>query len=569
MSERPAFTIARIGITSFRSISDLDLILDPRMTVITGQNGVGKTAAIDAIGCILGRSLEPTDIREGCERATLVAKLNGSAGSEATIRVVCDRDGSEAREQLALVHRKVGRPVESLKIGELRKLIDELGIPSPGGARRQPLLDAVQEWLGTEEDAEFEEVWGPMSADVRTMLPGLETYSSTSAPNHEALISTLVRRTVQEGLLAPDQAKSLTAIETALRPGIEAAVADIRRRILKFCPDFEDISVHPDIDFSQPRIGVMMSAAVNGANVELSKCGEGANRRITLAIHEARLEQLRAARTGAIICYDEPDSNLDYGSQRELFDILQDQALAQGTQVVVATHSLNFIDRVDLSSVRHLVARDAGTGILELLQSEDAELLDALASSLGPRNSILLGERVFLVVEGETEEAAMPLWIRSVCERSAPALGIVVFNTQGSGALRKLADQLVRWGRTVVALLDEDQRTLSQEWLSRSGFEEDRTVFFVGTKELEDAFADQTWANILNQDFQPIEGRWTCDDVAELRASEKFSEALADQARRRCQRNVKKPDLGLALGNRIGPAVLPEAIKAAIAACLP
>lgn len=52
--------------------------------------------------------------------------------------------------------------------------------------------------------------------------------------------------------------------------------------------------------------------------------------------------------------YDEPDTHLDYSHQRRIMALIQLQSSRPNARVIVATHSLNLIDGVDISSVVHL-----------------------------------------------------------------------------------------------------------------------------------------------------------------------------------------------------------------------
>jgi putative ATP-dependent endonuclease of the OLD family len=57
---------------------------------------------------------------------------------------------------------------------------------------------------------------------------------------------------------------------------------------------------------------------------------------------------------GVVIAYDEPDTHLDYRHQRDLVELIRAQASTPGVRIVVATHSLNLIDKVDIGDVVHL-----------------------------------------------------------------------------------------------------------------------------------------------------------------------------------------------------------------------
>ena len=70
------------------------------------------------------------------------------------------------------------------------------------------------------------------------------------------------------------------------------------------------------------------------------------------------------------------------------------------------------VDGVDISDVVHLKLVEERT-VLERLQDNEHNIIDGylgtLSASLGLRNSVLLHERCFLAVEGETEQQAFPV----------------------------------------------------------------------------------------------------------------------------------------------------------------
>lgn len=256
----------------------------------------------------------------------------------------------------------------------------------------------------------------------------------------------------------------------------------------------------------------------SGQDVDLEAEGEGRKRRLALAIHGANLELLEAesATSPAILAYDEPDTHLDYASQRELFGILERQARLDHVQVVVATHSLNFIDRVPLDAIVHLQLDGNLRTQVEFLEAnryrEQIRFLESVGRGLGLRNSVLLDERCFLIVEGETEEAAIPDLFRLVTAESLIGAGIVLINTRGFAPIRQVMAFLHKeWGRELVVLADNDKRSEILAWAERAGLEEGRHVFFIGTKEFEDAFGDDTWLSVLSRHFPPRDGGngWT------------------------------------------------------------
>ena len=165
-------------------------------------------------------------------------------------------------------------------------------------------------------------------------------------------------------------------------------------------------------------------------------------------------------------------------------------------QVVVATHSVNLIDTVTLQSLRHFRLEGPRTRVdipSDYGDGDESAFVDDLASGLGMRNSVLLSEKCFLVVEGPTEERALLILFKEVTGETLAGAGITLVNTDGAGSVRRLVEVLIsKLKRSVVVLVDEDARhspgRINEEWLSEMQLTEGTNGFFTGTKEFEDAF---------------------------------------------------------------------------------
>jgi predicted ATP-dependent endonuclease of OLD family len=250
-----------------------------------------------------------------------------------------------------------------------------------------------------------------------------------------------------------------------------------------------------------------------------------------------------------IVVYDEPDTHLDYTHQRKIMQLIREQSAVPNVSVLVATHSMNLIDGVDISDVVHLkldnhrtVVERLGAG---LLGDDIDEHLGKIAAAVGLRNSVLLHERCFLAVEGETEQRAFPLLFR-LCEgMSLQAAGIALwacFNNEGA---LHLARYLAKKGRTIILVVDADSRSVSKGIFKTAkltqffGTDASRYVKFLGEpnpsgseeeqfNELEEIFTNAVWVRVANKIWAKTEGTWDAADFAGLRGQGKFSEAVKE-----------------------------------------
>src|SRR5205085_8065245 len=85
ISARPralaAPAVRRLILADFRSYPALDLPLDAHMVVLTGENGAGKTNALEALSLLSpGRGLRRADLAE-------CARIGGSGGFAVSIEI--------------------------------------------------------------------------------------------------------------------------------------------------------------------------------------------------------------------------------------------------------------------------------------------------------------------------------------------------------------------------------------------------------------------------------------------------------------------------------------------------
>lgn len=577
-----AWSLETVSVRGFRSLSDCGpVVFSNSLTVLTGQNDGGKTSLLDAVAFLLGEfTCDDRDHRNPDDPIEVTGTFLVSGRSErVTVRAVRAVGTAVSRAMLDKVHAGMGAHPIHLPINQLRAAMTKLGIPGPGGAEKAPLVAAAETWVESRPPEEFSEMWVPIPQEVSSRLPGVQRFTSTTALAPDRYIAAFVEREVHR-YLGDEPHEELERVLVDVRAKVASSVERLKAKILEHCPEFGDIGLDVRTDFTRPRVSVEMSLVDRTGRVFFTKEGEGMRRRMTLAIQEGELEALEAETTAlsTIAMYDEPDTHLDYAAQRSLFDILERQSELPGVQVVVATHSRNFIDRAALEKLIHLRLDGERRTTVERLveESHEAEalFLTSICAGLGLRNSVLLDERSFFVVEGETEEASAPRLFRACTGRSINAAGVQIVNTGGSGAIRRLVEVIsVNWQRDVVLMTDSDFKPEleSSGWIERLGLVEGTSLFFVGDREFEDAFSNDVWARALNGEFPPVEGpEWVAADIEVCRSAEKFSRAVLNEAKRRTRDNsVGKPDLGLALASSIdSDADIPEVVRLCLEAVL-
>ena len=301
--------------------------------------------------------------------------------------------------------------------------------------------------------------------------------------------------------------------------------------------------------------------------------GAGLQQQVTMAAYEWSTGVLeRRQQEGGhplILAFDEPDVHLDYKAQQHLFNTIGRFA-ETNIQVVIATHSINFINRVPIHQINHYsLAPDQSRSITDTLQpSDDPEerefFLNRLGTNMGLENSTMFYERCFLTIEGKTEEGALPRLFELCVGTTTHSRGVKLVNSYNNHGAIVAAQFLHRNGRSVVFLVDEDttlnkgtSRLLTQQNLQRAGFPIDRR-HIVGPSCFEYAFSDDVWCRVLNMHQIENQKVWNSSDVANLRTTPKaFLDSIQE-----ILGGESKPRIGVWLAAAVKDAdEIPEAIR--------
>jgi hypothetical protein len=235
------------------------------------------------------------------------------------------------------------------------------------------------------------------------------------------------------------------------------------------------------------------------------------------------------------------------------------------------------VDQAPARSIRRLSLDEHGTTVAEQLHvdsdPEVEEFLKQLARDIGISNSLLFYDRCFVLIEGGTEEIALPLFYRRIYGHSMLEDGIRLVNVGGCGGGTEILS-LFKNNRQehVLIFADSDVKTNSsarfrKETLRQLGYADallNSIIIHIGDMEFEDAFSDEVIAQCISTKWMKSDGNYTPQEVALLRSKPKFSDALMrlvwDNAVPDGPRWTK-PDFGRALGIHCPLEHVPGAIR--------
>ena len=539
--------LEKFRVRGLRSLADIDWVPVLRPTILTGVNDGGKTTVLLALEFLLtGRRLAGTDLTnssaddcmiEGVFRTSDAERDDLGLPDPVHIRRVHSRDsGTVVLHVLAQTQEDERlRDLDGKTLEQLKAVAAELGVAPNGHAGRKvsylgPLRSLAERQPQVDD-------WRPVARATEAQLPRLISFASTSEPNPESDIRQALGQAYAQAIEDDSVVGPVRAAERKVQDLLAREASALRDHIVKRCPELQELSIEPSVSFQDGFRGVALTSAREeaGAPVPFNASGAGTRRRINLATWEwtrLLLEKEEQDARSIIVAYDEPDTHLDYRHQRELVDLVRAQCEQPRVSVLLATHSLNLIDRIPIENVVHLELDGGTTRVSRLLASGHADLdqhLQAIATSMGLSNSVLLHERCFLGVEGVTEQRAIPLLFRTATGMSLQSAGIALVHAGGNAGARELCRFLNDHGRLVRFIIDRDstgQSVFRPEALQRAGIKRTQ-MFLVGKAEIEDLFSDDQWAGVANQSWhRRDEAMWDPQDFAALRGAGKFSDKL-------------------------------------------
>ena len=550
-----------VSIEGFRSIRILEDLPVGRPTILAGHNDAGKTAIIDAILMLLG------DYRPTKEDMTLLGEVGDPTARIEETSVIGVFDLSEPERALfgegpiQLRRRTVGgdpailqvralaptdsrlRDFDDLTVAGLRDRFTLLDLPHAELKFKADLLTRLHE---VADASPQEAVWIKAPSALEKALPVPARFDASGPFDAEDAIKLALQTAFRAHLASEELSGDVRAIETKLEAMLVEDVAQMRDHIMDKVTDIGQIDIAPIVSLggtSGLKATTIIVTNPNGGSVDLHRSGAGRARRIALAVWEYNSLLLQESGQDVVLLYDEPDTHLDYNHQRELMHLIRQQADLPNATVVVASHSMNMIDGVDIANVVH-IRHEAGRTVIDRLvdDSQVGSHLGAIAASVGLRNTVLLHERLFVGVEGDSDARALPVLFKLAMNRQLEACGIALWPCRNNEGALRFAEFLVGHGRQVAFLVDADSRTkakhiFSEAKLRSAGLDPEKHCLYVGDpEEIEDLFSDEVWARVANFNWQRDgEGeesdRWEASDFEGCRGG-KFSEVVLQMIQR-------------------------------------
>jgi putative ATP-dependent endonuclease of the OLD family len=587
--------LKQIEIRGYRCFKELTSIPFQNLTVLIGENDCGKSSILKAIELLLTKSnysdedffkLNELECNEFIIEGTFELT---DAGNQETLKpfiidhkIIFKKIFKKGLSFQTTIKKIVFEDIEletysDLNAESTKVLLTKYRLPSSStqDERRRTIKSYIDtEWenipkTSSEVDINFN--------TIAPYLPIFQYYGSHDYGNPEAL----VRRTLENiyssyfynesGEL---KIKSIQGIKdkvlSQLNKTIEEKLLD---KIQKYNPKIVNIQGRLDINFSKGLDFQGIELDEGQGYKLISYKGEGSKKRLFLSILEWDKEvQIGMTDSRAIIrAYDEPDSNLHYEAQRKMFYAISDLANnpKSNVQSIIATHSIAMIDRAPSNSVIH-VLQNYGISQIDYLRDHGdlgiLNFLNQISVIGGIKNSSIFYEKCFLLVEGDSEETAIPKIYKKFFDKSLSESGIVLINLQSNGAWFNFLKLLHRnKSSCTVLLLDTDTQNpncganVTSNKLGEIGFDDSffsSNLFFAGVQEFEDVFPDRIIRDVFNKLYpRATKAKWNIGHIRDLRANyNKISKGFLEESRKHIShhhKNYKKPEFANELADLI------------------
>lgn len=601
--------LTKLSVNGFRSLREFNVDFS-KLAVLIGENDAGKSSVLDLLDIFFtGKHPDQDDY---------FCSLDGERAK--TIDVVCEfsiGENDDSAKPFAVnnvlvikrIYKAGDQSFETSYLGEVFENEDlnvdfrDLDANSQRTLIRKLNPDVLDADISNTEkriswfhahcgQATKRQDWLQSPPRWGNFLPRFERYSAMDYKTPSSLVSKTLKQVFEQTIFETEGdngerklIKELRDVEAKARKELSVKINELEGHIKKYNKRIKDIGYEPEFDFvNSLKSGEFLIDTGRGSHL-LTKIGDGSKRRLFMAVmdwdREVTISQARDESNlpSIIRGYDEPDTNLHYGAQRLMYQTIDEIVNSENSRVqaVLCTHSLAMIDRAPSQNIRKLSLDDDGcTQVEKLVTNDDPEIenfLLGLARELGITNSIMFYERCFVLIEGETEENALPILYKRIYGRSLIEDGIRVINVRGNGAVKEFLKILsTNRQKFTLVFIDNDSRgdpsaKLRPEIFREAQFGEEfirEQVVYVGDQEFEDLFSNSSIANCLNHHWPKANGLWQDEEIDPLRRERKFSDALRrvvyGNQNPDSGSNWSKPEFGKILAESIDQSGIPQSI---------
>lgn len=565
------------------------------LTVFIGENDSGKTSILEAIDILLNnKSIKSEDYHFDTETNSTneqieiigifkiaeneeFAKDLSLNGKLELIKRIDSANGIQYFVKKEVFTDDRLNTLDKQLVVELKDIIQKFG-EEPQGVKAE-LIEQIKNYISVNPQPQSIKEISIQWRLISELVPIFQRYTSSDYGNPHNLVAKVLSNVYRTYFYEKDEATGEEKLKNSFGDLKNEIVANLDNKIQeslkdvikKYNPKVSEVKGKYNIDFAKGLDFYQLEIDTGSGLKPIGNRGEGSKKRMYLAILEwdKEIESELPTTRGIIKAYDEPDSNLHFGAQRKLFYTIQNESSQkEHVQNIVCTHSLTMIDRAPALSINCLTPNEYEQSEIKYLETDEGdieirEFLSQVSEIGGIRNSSIFYERCFLLVEGPSEENAIPVLYKKYFGRNLAEDGIVLINLESNGAWKNFLKLLKKNKEHCTLLfLDSDTQnatssaSITPDKLQEIGFSSDflrDNVVFVGNKEFEDIYPNSTLIDMLNDKYPKDNGsNWEENEIQQLRDnSQKFSEDLKNTICREHRGRIGKPEIALEFSNWI------------------
>ena len=99
--------LVELRLENYAVIDNLAVEFAPRLNLLTGETGAGKSILIDALALLLGEKASSDVIRAGADRAVITAVFEIESGAEKLVAQILESNGIDAEDESIILRREI------------------------------------------------------------------------------------------------------------------------------------------------------------------------------------------------------------------------------------------------------------------------------------------------------------------------------------------------------------------------------------------------------------------------------------------------------------------------------
>lgn len=469
--------LTKFSVNNYRNIKKAELTIQNKKTVLLGKNNAGKSNILSALNDAISIIIAPAPIRRIAGRRiwqdNLPQEINANSKSAIHFRVIFELQSEAELVDFHMATNTTGQTRNLPLDITIKPHETTINIAKQGGIQYKENTSLILEYIA--EHISFQMISAVrLDTTINDMLNRTITerlhQSLSEQKRYQNAMTTVMEyenKALQE--IEKDIAKTLSVFFNSQVKSVAIRQRDRQRQVLKRY----DVSID------------------DGVDTPIQKKGDGAKNLLSMGL----LSSHGSEKDASIVAIDEPEAHLHPGAIHEIATVLD--SIAEGRQVIIATHSPIFVSRAKVHD--HI--------IVEAGEARSARSISEIRNELGIAISDNLeAAECVLITEGDNDKKCLQYLFETLSQALREAINngrLVIVPLNGSKKLvQHLLNTIGSYNSNLCkcfVLLDDDKsgreaekHVLEQNYLSkRSIF---KTIHKNQKNDAESEFED--WINI-------------------------------------------------------------------------